>query len=115
MRLFTTSSLVLALLFTKTVDAGRFEECLDRVRSGGAGVGRIGATDNKGNILDDPRNAAGLTYGLCVEECGGEAAPFRWPDFSKQLTDSRDAAYPEPLGTPVTSPLLACSKHRLRA
>ncbi|KAJ3515746.1 hypothetical protein NMY22_g14373 [Coprinellus aureogranulatus] len=53
MRLLTASALVLALLFTNTINAGRFEECLDGVRNGEAGTGRIGATDNEGNILDD--------------------------------------------------------------
>ncbi|KAJ3513772.1 hypothetical protein NMY22_g14943 [Coprinellus aureogranulatus] len=86
MRLFTTSALVLALLFTNTVYAGRFEECLDDVRNGEEGLGRIGATDNNGNILDDVRGATGLTYGLCVKACGPEAVPFRWPDFSKQFS-----------------------------
>ncbi|RXW23540.1 hypothetical protein EST38_g2308 [Candolleomyces aberdarensis] len=41
-----------------------FRECLERVRNGEAGTGKIGATDNHGIVLEDVGKATGLTYEL---------------------------------------------------
>lgn len=73
-------------MVTTPVNASNFTQCLNSVRNGEKGTGRIGATDNEGNILDDVRNATGLTFELCERACGGGAEPFEWSDFSQQFS-----------------------------
>ncbi|KAJ2932960.1 hypothetical protein H1R20_g4121, partial [Candolleomyces eurysporus] len=68
------------------LNATDFTKCLERVRNGEAGTGKIGATDNHGNVLEDIGKATGLTYGLCVRECGSGQQPFQWTIFSQQFS-----------------------------
>lgn len=71
-----------------TLHATNFEQCLHRVRTGQTKtqLETPGATDDDGKILDDPHNATGLMYGLCVKECGGGQEPFQWDVFSQQFS-----------------------------
>ncbi|KAJ2923199.1 hypothetical protein H1R20_g13896, partial [Candolleomyces eurysporus] len=66
---FVVISLSISGLNATDVD---FTKCLERVRNGEAGTGKIGATDNHGNVLEDVGKATGLTYGLSLQQ-----APLR--------------------------------------
>ncbi|KAJ2933640.1 hypothetical protein H1R20_g3466, partial [Candolleomyces eurysporus] len=66
--------------------ATNFTQCLEQVQNGAFGTGKIGATDNHGNILEDVKQATGLTYGLCVMACGSGPSPFRWTVFSQRFS-----------------------------
>lgn len=61
-------------------------DCLQRVRKGELGHGKIGATDSQGNVLEDVAKATGVTYGLCVRACGPGQEPFQWSVFSQQFS-----------------------------
>ncbi|RXW13781.1 hypothetical protein EST38_g12071 [Candolleomyces aberdarensis] len=69
-----------------TSHATNFDVCLESVRNGTFGTGKIGATDSSGNILEDVSQAAGVTYGLCVKACGSGQEPFRLLKFSQQFS-----------------------------
>ncbi|KAJ3518615.1 hypothetical protein NMY22_g13585 [Coprinellus aureogranulatus] len=63
-----------------------FERCLERVRSGEFGTGRIGATNSRGDILNDsPQDAEGLSYELCIK-CGEGPEAFDWAVFAQQFS-----------------------------
>ncbi|KAJ2932954.1 hypothetical protein H1R20_g4115, partial [Candolleomyces eurysporus] len=69
-----------------TSHATNFDVCLESVKNGTFGTGKIGATDSYGNILEDVAQATGVTYDLCVKACGSGQEPFRWPQFSQQFS-----------------------------
>ncbi|RXW23555.1 hypothetical protein EST38_g2285 [Candolleomyces aberdarensis] len=70
MRYKLLAVVILLLLSISGLNAAtNFTRCLEQVRNGEAlnatgGKIQVGATDNHGNILEDVRNATGLTYGL---------------------------------------------------
>ncbi|RXW13782.1 hypothetical protein EST38_g12070 [Candolleomyces aberdarensis] len=61
---YKSLAFVVLSLSISGLDATDFTNCLERVRNGEAGTGKIGATDNHGNVLEDVGKATGLTYGL---------------------------------------------------
>lgn len=80
------AAIALTLLQVTSTGAVNLEQCLERVKNGEFGTGRIGGTDNQGNILEDVRNATGVTYKLCVDACGAGQEPFHWSVFSQQFS-----------------------------
>ncbi|TEB20049.1 hypothetical protein FA13DRAFT_1757962 [Coprinellus micaceus] len=67
---------------TRAPSAYSIAECVESVRSGAWGTGLIGATDERGTIIDKVGNACGVTFDLCVRACGAGQAPFAWSTFS---------------------------------
>ena len=69
-----------------TIAVTNFDVCLANLRNGTFGVGvDVGGTDDRGypvNVSD----ATGITYGLCVQACGGGQEPFQWSIFSQQFS-----------------------------
>ncbi|RXW23552.1 hypothetical protein EST38_g2313 [Candolleomyces aberdarensis] len=69
-----------------TSRATNFDVCLESVRNGTFGTGKIGATDSFGRVLEDVSQAIGVTYDLCVKACGSGQEPFQWTIFSQQFS-----------------------------
>jgi hypothetical protein len=79
-----------ALTFPMATVAGRlpgtnFQDCLAKLQNGTFGVGMdVGGMDNHGHPVD-VSNATGITYSLCVQECGARQEPFEFTIFSQQF------------------------------
>ncbi|KAJ2927286.1 hypothetical protein H1R20_g9808, partial [Candolleomyces eurysporus] len=83
------SRLLFSAIFSSlhvTSYATNFDVCLGSVKNGTFGIGKIGATDNYGNVLEDVTQATGVTYDLCVKACSSGQQPFQWTIFSQQFS-----------------------------
>ncbi|KAJ2932988.1 hypothetical protein H1R20_g4119, partial [Candolleomyces eurysporus] len=69
-----------------TSHATHLDGCLEEVKNGKHGTGKIGATDGDGNVLEDVAQATGVTYDLCVKACDPGQEPFQWKLFSQKFS-----------------------------
>ncbi|KAJ7898067.1 hypothetical protein B0H13DRAFT_1623304 [Mycena leptocephala] len=62
-----------------------FGQCLASVQANPT-LWRTGGTDASGNLVDDASRAVGLTYSMCVSQCGSAPMPFSFETFSTQFS-----------------------------
>jgi len=73
----------LSLFFLSTAAWANFTECLTSFRNNDT---LVGGTDHKGDPVNDPKLAVGLTYKACISLCGREQEKFDWTIFSQQFS-----------------------------
>ncbi|KAF7359877.1 hypothetical protein MVEN_00713300 [Mycena venus] len=62
-----------------------FDQCLATVKANDT-LWRTGGTDATGNLVDDVSRIVGLTYSMCVSQCGSAPIPFDFASFSTQFS-----------------------------
>ncbi|KAJ7139138.1 hypothetical protein C8R44DRAFT_847287 [Mycena epipterygia] len=62
-----------------------FEECLATIKANDT-LWRTGGTDLNGNLVANSSQVLGMTYRMCVSQCGSTPEAFRFSSFSTQFT-----------------------------
>ncbi|KAJ7892473.1 hypothetical protein B0H14DRAFT_2496590 [Mycena olivaceomarginata] len=62
-----------------------FDKCLVTIKANST-LWRTGGTDLRGNLVDDVSQVVGMTYSMCVTQCGTAPVAFNFPSFSTQFS-----------------------------
>jgi hypothetical protein len=62
-----------------------FDECLARIKLNDT-LWRAGGTDLNGHLVGDPSQIVGMTYSMCVTQCGSAPEAFKFSSFSTQFS-----------------------------
>ncbi|KAJ7914779.1 hypothetical protein B0H13DRAFT_2324962 [Mycena leptocephala] len=62
-----------------------FDQCLTTIK-GDPTLWRTGGTDLRGNLINDVSQVVGMTYSMCVTQCGSAPVAFNFPSFSTQFS-----------------------------
>ncbi|KAJ6538101.1 hypothetical protein B0H19DRAFT_861515, partial [Mycena capillaripes] len=62
-----------------------FEQCLATIMATDA-LWRTGGTDLNGNLVANKSQVVGMTYAMCVTQCGTAPEAFNFPSFSTQFS-----------------------------
>jgi hypothetical protein len=61
------------------------DQCLTTVK-GDPTLWRTGGTDLRGNLVNDVSQVVGMTYSMCITQCGSAPVAFNFPSFSTQFS-----------------------------
>ncbi|KAJ7861928.1 hypothetical protein B0H13DRAFT_2204331 [Mycena leptocephala] len=62
-----------------------FDQCLATIKTNDT-LWRTGGTDRNGNLVADSSLVVGMTYAMCVTQCGTAPEAFKFPSFSTQFS-----------------------------
>jgi hypothetical protein len=77
--------LLVLQLSWQVIATPNFQECLNKLQSGGFGSSMEGAVDTNGNTVSNVSQVVGLMYQACNALCGSGPEAFDGLVFSQQL------------------------------